>query len=159
MSQDNEGVASRAELVEMTARITAAYLRANQVPAAELPAVIGTVFSGLSQVGSRQAPEPERQEPAVPIKKSVQRDYIVCLEDGKKLKMLKRHLRTTYGMTPEEYRAKWGLPRDYPMVAPAYAERRSEFAKSIGLGRGRKAAETEAEPQPAPAKRGRRKAA
>jgi predicted transcriptional regulator len=96
-------------------------------------------------------------QPAVPIRKSVTAEYIVCLEDGRKLKMLKRHLRSTYGMTPDEYRAKWNLPADYPMVAPAYAEKRSEFAKAIGLGRSR--SEPEPEPEAVPARRGRPRAA
>jgi predicted transcriptional regulator len=147
--------AAQPDLLAMTGEIVAAFVAANTLPAAELPGLIDTVFTTLSAVG-QPAAAPKAQEPAVPIRRSVTPGYIVCLEDGKKLKMLKRHLRSTYGMTPEAYRAKWGLPHDYPMVAPDYAERRSEFAKSIGLGR-RKAAEPE--PTPAPAKRGRRKAA
>jgi predicted transcriptional regulator len=147
----------QSDLLGMTGEIVAAFVAANTIPASELPGLISTVFTTLSTVGREPAAsQPARQEPAVPIRRSVTPEYIVCLEDGKKLKMLKRHLRSTYGMTPEAYRAKWGLPHDYPMVAPTYAERRSEFAKSIGLGR-RKAAEPE--PTPAPAKRGRRKAA
>jgi len=138
-------------LIELTTQIATAYLKNNSIPSSELPTVIATIHTALSKVGM---PEPgtASQEPAVPIKKSVHRDYIICLEDGKKLKMLKRHLRTVYNMTPAEYRTKWGLPSDYPMVAPAYAERRSEFAKSIGLGR--KSAPPP--PAPAPATRGRR---
>ena len=142
------------DLVTMTGQIVASYVRANQVAIADLPNLIRSVHSSLA--GTNQpVPEPVELRPAVPIKKSVTPDYIVCLEDGKKLKMLKRYLRTTYDMTPEEYRAKWGLPADYPMVAPNYAARRSEFAKQIGLGR-KPAEET---PPPAAAKRGRRKAA
>jgi predicted transcriptional regulator len=109
----------------------------------------------LTEPGQPAVPEQEPQRPAVPIRKSVTAEYIVCLEDGKKLKMLKRHLRSTYGMISDEYRAKWGLPADYPMVAPAYAEKRSAFAKSIGLGRSR----SEPEPEATLAKRSRRRAA
>ncbi|GEO43318.1 hypothetical protein SAE02_74660 [Skermanella aerolata] len=113
------------------------------------------VYDALRQLGRPAVPEKEPQRPAVPIRKSVMAEYIVCLEDGRKLKMLKRHLRSTYDMTPDEYRAKWNLPADYPMVAPAYAEKRSEFAKAIGLGRSR----SEPEPEAPPARRGRRRAA
>ena len=145
------------EMVALTGRITAAYLRGNILPAADIAGVIGIVHGSLLQLVQ---PVPLQQEedirkPAVPIRKSVTAEYIVCLEDGRKLKMLKRHLRSTYGMTPDEYRAKWNLPADYPMVAPAYAEKRSEFAKAIGLGRSR----SEPEPEAAPARRGRRRAA
>jgi len=146
------------ELLALTGEITAAYLRGNPLPAADIPGVISTVFGSLLQLGRPEPQEEEPQRPAVPIRKSVTAEYIVCLEDGRKLKMLKRHLRTTYGMTPEQYRAKWGLPPDYPMVAPAYAEKRSEFARAIGLGRHRAAPEPEPQPVPAPAKRARRKA-
>ena len=155
--QDNDTRSRDAQvldLVTMTGQIVASYVRAHQVAISDLPNLIRSVHGSLA--GANQpAPEPVELRPAVPIKKSVTPDYIVCLEDGKKLKMLKRYLRTTYDMTPEEYRAKWGLPTDYPMVAPNYAARRSEFAKQIGLGR--KPAE-EAPPPPA-AKRSRRKAA
>jgi len=123
-----------AALLPQVARITAAYLGANRVSPAEIPAVIETVRTALAQLGQPPAPVAEPQQPAVPIRKSVTPDYIVCLEDGKKLKMLKRHLTTAYGMTPEEYRAKWNLPTDYPMVAPNYAAQRSSLAKQIGLG-------------------------
>jgi predicted transcriptional regulator len=107
------------------------------VPAESVPDLIRTVHSALEGLG-QEAPAPvdERPKPAVPISRSVQNDYIVCLEDGKRLKMLKRYLRSRYDMSPEEYRRRWGLPADYPMVAPAYAARRSDFAKKIGLGRG-----------------------
>ena len=147
------------EMVALTGRITAAYLRGNLLPAADIAGVIGIVHGSLLQLVQ---PVPLQQEedirkPAVPIRKSVTAEYIVCLEDGRKLKMLKRHLRSTYGMTPDEYRAKWNLPADYPMVAPVYAEKRSEFAKAIGLGRSR--SEPESEPEAAPARRGRRRAA
>ncbi len=135
---------SRDDILRMAVDVVAAYVSKNPLPAGQIPEVIHTVYSSLSQIDT-QAPEvkPEAPRPAVPVKKSVTPDYIVCLEDGKKLKMLKRHLRTTYNMTPDEYRAKWGLPVDYPMVAPNYAAQRSDFAKKIGLGR--KAAEPAAE--------------
>ena len=128
------------DLVGMTSEIVSAYVSANQIQAQELPVLIRTVHSALSEVsGSRAGGVDESaQEPAVSIKKSVTPDYIVCLEDGKKFKSLKRHLRTRYGMTPEEYRAKWGLPHDYPMVAPNYAKERSNLAKRMGLGLARK---------------------
>jgi len=127
------------ELMALTAEIVSAHVSNNAVPSAELPGLIETVYSTLAGLGAPQQ-EPEVElKPAVPIKKSVTDDYIVCLEDGKKLKMLKRHLKTAYNMTPEEYRAKWGLSPDYPMVAPSYAAKRQQLAKKIGLGRKRKA--------------------
>lgn len=127
------------ELMRMTTDVVTAYLAQNRLGAVEVSRVISTVYSslaGLDGKGVRSANE--AQKPAVPVKRSVMPDHIVCLEDGKKLKMLKRHLRTTYGLSPEEYRAKWGLPPDYPMVAPDYAAQRSAFAKKIGLGHGRR---------------------
>jgi predicted transcriptional regulator len=129
----------RTELVEMTADIVSAYVSAHQVAAQELPALIRSVFGALRELGGGHdaAAEPA-QEPAVPLKRSVTPDFIVCLEDGKKFKSLKRHLRTRYGMTPEEYRAKWGLAHDYPMVAPNYAKARSDLAKRMGLGTSRR---------------------
>lgn len=124
------------DLLRMTTEVVAAYLGNNTVPASQISEVIGTVHEALKNLSAGGGePEPEPLRPAVPIKKSVTPEYIVCLEDGKQLKMLKRHLRTTYDMTPEEYRAKWGLPANYPMVAPNYARQRSEFAKKIGLGK------------------------
>jgi predicted transcriptional regulator len=136
MSEQASKEVSEQDVRRMTAEIVAAFLAANSVPATQLPELIRSVFTALNSLDGRpEEPAAEPLKPAVPIRKSVTRDYIVCLEDGKKLKMLKRHLRTTYNMSPEDYRAKWGLPADYPMVAPAYAERRSEFAKKIGLGR------------------------
>jgi predicted transcriptional regulator len=125
------------DLLRLGAHIVAAYVSRNKVAAEAVPEIIRTVHSALEGLG--QAPEPaaeERPKPAVPISRSVQHDYIVCLEDGKRLKMLKRYLRSRYDMSPEDYRRRWGLPPDYPMVAPAYAARRSDFAKKIGLGRG-----------------------
>jgi predicted transcriptional regulator len=121
------------EMLELTTEIVAAHVANNPVPVADLPNLIQDVYKTLLSVGEPVAAV-ERPKPAVPIKKSVFPDYIVCLEDGKKLKMLKRHLKTAYNMSPEEYRERWSLPPDYPMVAPNYAERRSHLAKEIGLG-------------------------
>ena len=127
----------KTQLVELTADIAAAYLSANTVPAAELPGLIQTIHNALSGVTSgAPAPAAEPAKPAVPVKKSITPDYLISLEDGKKYKSLKRHLRTKYSMTPEDYRTKWGLPKDYPMVAPNYAKARSEMARSMGLGQG-----------------------
>ncbi|MDH3909851.1 MAG: MucR family transcriptional regulator [Rhodospirillales bacterium] len=131
--QNVEGLSS-GELLRMTSDVVAAYVKNNPLQAAELTSVIQTVHSSLSVLNGGGEAKAEPQKPAVSIRRSVTPDYIVCLEDGKKLKMLKRHLRTTYGLTPDEYRAKWGLPTDYPMVAPNYAKQRSAFAKKIGLG-------------------------
>jgi len=122
-----------AELLEHTTRIVAAHVANNPIAAAELPSVIATVHQALATLGPEEPAS--RPEPAVPIKQSVKPEYIVCLDDGKKFKMLKRHLRGTYNMTPDDYRKRWGLPRDYPMVAPNYAKQRSALAKKIGLGR------------------------
>lgn len=130
---------SKGDLVDMAAEIVSAYVSANQVPPQDLPALIRTVYSALTEVsGSTTVSAEPTQEPAVAVKKSVTPDYIICLEDGKKFKSLKRHLRTRYNMSPEEYRAKWGLPHDYPMVAPNYAKERSNLAKRMGLGQSRK---------------------
>jgi predicted transcriptional regulator len=121
------------ELLELTTEIVVAHVGNNTLPVGDLSALIGDIYRTLSSLG--ETPEvPEAAKPAVPIKRSVFPDYIVCLENGKKLKMLKRHLKTAYNMTPEEYREKWGLPADYPMVAPNYAKHRSALAKEIGLG-------------------------
>ncbi|MFC0634257.1 MucR family transcriptional regulator [Brevundimonas balnearis] len=125
------------ELLEMTADIVSAYVSNNAVEAAALPQLIQNIHSVLSQVSDGPVePEPTPQEPAVSIRKSITPDYLICLEDGRKFKSLKRHLRTKYDMSPEEYRTKWGLPKDYPMVAPNYAKARSELAKQMGLGQG-----------------------
>jgi predicted transcriptional regulator len=125
------------ELLRMTADVVAAYVSNNTLPTAQLAEVINAVYGSLKALeGQVSEPQPDPLKPAVPIRKSINPDFLVCLEDGKKLKMLKRHLRSTYNMTPDEYRTKWGLPPDYPMVAPNYAEQRSQFAKKIGLGRG-----------------------
>jgi len=121
-------------LLSLTTDIVAAHVSNNTVALSELPTLIEQVYRSLSGVGAEPAPVEERLQPAVPVKKSVTPDYIVCLEDGKKLKMLKRHLKTAYDMTPEEYRERWSLPADYPMVAPNYARQRSSLAKQIGLG-------------------------
>ena len=121
-------------LLALTSEIVSAHVANNTVGADELPDLIRNVYGALSGSGEVVEPEPVRPDPAVPIKKSITPDYLICLEDGKKLKMLKRHLSTAYDMTPEEYRERWGLPSDYPMVAPNYAKQRSALAKEIGLG-------------------------
>lgn len=125
--------ANEPELLRLTAQIVSAHVGNNSVAVSDLTTLIQDIHRSLSNVGQVETPQ-ERPQPAVPIKKSVTSDYIVCLEDGKKLKMLKRHLKTSYGMTPEEYRERWGLSPDYPMVAPNYAQHRSSLAKKIGLG-------------------------
>lgn len=123
--------------LRLAADIAAAYVAHNSIAPDALPDLIRTIHRALGQVGGVQPGEPaERPKPAVSVGKSIQNDYIVCLEDGKRLKMLKRYLRSQFDMSPEDYRRRWGLPPDYPMVAPAYAARRSAFAKQIGLGRG-----------------------
>ena len=128
------------DILRMTSDVVASYVRNNPVASDELRGVIQAVHDSLAELNNGTANTSEAPKPAVSIRKSITPDYIVCLEDGKKLKMLKRYLRTTYGMTPDEYRAKWGLASDYPMVAPNYAAQRSAFAKKIGLGRGAKQA-------------------
>jgi predicted transcriptional regulator len=131
--QEDESIDSLPLAVE----IVAAFVSNNKIEAEALPALLRTVHDAVRGLRSPVVERPpERPKPAVPINRSVHNDHIVCLEDGKKLKMLKRYLRSTYGMSPDEYRKKWGLPADYPMVAPAYAAKRSEFAKQIGLGKG-----------------------
>ena len=125
------------ELLRMTTEVVAAYVSNNTLATAQLGDVIHAVYNSLRGLdGQVVEAVPETPKPAVPIRKSITAEYLVCLEDGKKLKMLKRHLRSTYNLSPDEYRAKWGLAPDYPMVAPKYAQQRSEFAKKIGLGRG-----------------------
>ena len=121
-------------LVTLTADIVAAHVSNNSVAISDIPLVIRSVHEALAGLSSTAQPEPEPQQPAVSVRASVKPDYIVCLEDGKKMKMLRRHLMTAYGMTPDDYRAKWNLPKDYPMVAPNYAETRRTLAKAIGLG-------------------------
>ena len=130
-------VRSGEELMRLGADIVAAYVSRNAVAAEAVPEIIRSVYGALEGLSKSPAPAPEEKpRPAVPVGRSIQHDYIICLEDGKKLKMLKRYLRSRYDMSPDEYRRRWGLPPDYPMVAPAYAARRSDFAKQIGLGRG-----------------------
>jgi predicted transcriptional regulator len=129
-----------ATLIEMTVEIVAAFVSGNALDAADLPSLITTVHGSLKSLGAAAAEPVAIKEliPAVPAKRSVFPDFIVCLEDGKRFKSLKRHLRSSYNMSPDEYRTKWGLPSDYPMVAPNYAAARSDLAKKIGLGRGRR---------------------
>ncbi|MHA7774686.1 Ros/MucR family transcriptional regulator [Roseibium sp. M-1] len=136
MAEENS---SDANLIDLTADIVSAYVGNNTVASADLPGLINEVYGALQKtVAGSVEPEPEPLKPAVPVKKSVTPDFIICLEDGKKFKSLKRHLRTHYNVTPEEYREKWGLDADYPMVAPNYAAARSELAKKMGLGQQRK---------------------
>jgi predicted transcriptional regulator len=138
MAEEKPRDVTREELLRYSTEIVASYLGKNKVPSEQIGEVINTVFNSLASLDQDGAEEPAPKggaRPAVPIRRSVTPEFIICLEDGKKLKMLKRYLRTNYKMTPEEYRAKWGLPPDYPMVAPNYAKQRSDFAKTIGLGR------------------------
>ena len=133
---DQHTLDSAYNLVELTADVVSAYISKNSVVASDLPMLIGNVHQALAAASAKgTAPAREEQKPAVPVKKSVTDEHIICLEDGKKFKSLKRHLSTRYNLSPEEYRAKWGLPHDYPMVAPNYAAARSMLAKKIGLGR------------------------
>ena len=125
---------SKTELLKLTTDIVVSHVANNHLAAADLPKLIRDVYTSLTGAGPNNERERKRPQPAVPVRKSVTPNHIVCLEDGKKLKMLKRHLKTAYNMTPEEYRARWRLPPDYPMVAPAYAEQQSKLAKKIGLG-------------------------
>ena len=122
------------EMVQATVDIVSAHVSNNSMAVADIPGLIEEVYQTLMKLGDVIEPEEIRPEPVVPIKKSITPDYLICLEDGKKLKVLKRHLKTAYDMSPEEYRDRWGLAADYPMVAPNYAKQRSELAKSIGLG-------------------------
>lgn len=126
---------SRDALLRMTTQVVSAYVGNNPVPETQISDVIQSVYGSLEGLNGVRTSSQTKQKPAVPIKRSITPDHIVCLEDGKKLKMLKRYLRTAYNLTPEQYRAKWGLPADYPMVAPNYAKQRSAFAKEIGLGK------------------------
>jgi predicted transcriptional regulator len=130
-----EQTIGRGEILALTTEIVSAHVANNSVVQTEVPDLIQQVYNKLSELALGEETTSVELTPAVPVKKSVTDDYIICLEDGKKLKMLKRHLMTAYGMTPEEYRAKWGLKSDYPMVAPNYAAKRQELAKKIGLGR------------------------
>lgn len=134
-----DAVIDKTEILHLTSDIVAAHVSNNPVPTGDLPSVIQSVFDTMRELANGPLEEPQEElTPAVPIKKSITPDHIICLEDGKKLKMLKRHLKTAYNLTPEEYRARWGLPADYPMVAPNYAAKRQELAKKIGLGRNRR---------------------
>jgi predicted transcriptional regulator len=136
MSEENTKTIDQNAVLRMAVDIVSAYVGNNTVAPDQVPNVISSVFTSLSSLdGSEGNRNTEPLKPAISIKRSINPDYIVCLEDGKKLKMLKRHLRAAYNMTPDEYRKKWNLPTDYPMVAPNYASQRSEFAKKIGLGR------------------------
>ncbi len=129
---------SHTDLLSLTTDIVSSHLSNNSVAQGEIPSLIDLVYRTLSGLGSGVVVSAERQQPVVPVKKSITPDYIICLEDGKKLKMLKRHLKTAYNLSPEEYRERWNLPADYPMVAPNYAKQRSRLAKDIGLGTKRK---------------------
>ncbi|MCM8735355.1 MucR family transcriptional regulator [Azospirillum sp. A1-3] len=159
--------ADQHEIVALTAKITASYVRGQAIPASALPELIQSVHDALSQAGQQKPIKEERQAPAVPIRRSVAPDAITCLECGKRNRMLKRHLGSEHDLTPDEYRAKWGLPGDYPMTAPNYAAQRSELAKAHGLGRLRSIQPDSesneppvaAAPQPSPAKKGRKKSA
>ena len=152
MDIEGQPVGDRNQLdLELTAEVVAAYVSNNPVPAGELPALIATVAASIGLLSNSAPALTEKPVPAVPIKKSVTHDYLISLEDGKKFKSLKRALATRYGLTPDEYRAKWGLPADYPMVAPGYSAARSNLAKQMGLGRKPAA-------KPASVKRGRKKA-
>jgi MucR family transcriptional regulator, transcriptional regulator of exopolysaccharide biosynthesis len=136
MSNHNSTSESSSELLKLVSEIVASYVSHNPVPASELPAMIRSVHATLGGLSGTLAIDAvTSQKPAVTIKKSITPEYLICLEDGKKLKMLKRYLRSRYGLSPDQYRTKWGLPADYPMVASNYAAQRSEFAKKIGLGR------------------------
>lgn len=147
MSNHSDALSTKSdELLKYASDIVAAYVSNNPIPASEIPAMIKSIHVMLGGLASGAPGElTTTQKPAIAVKRSVTPEYIICLEDGKKLKMLKRYLRSRYGLSPEDYRAKWGLPADYPMVAPNYAAQRSEFAKKIGLGRS------------APGKKGRRR--
>jgi predicted transcriptional regulator len=146
-SADNMNMDDKSEIIEMTADIVSAYVGNNSVSASELPSLIQSIHRALAGVSAGvEAVEAAPKEPAVPVKRSITPDHLICLEDGRKFKSLKRHLRTKYNMSPEDYRAKWGLAKDYPMVAPNYAKARSELAKQMGLGQGGRQA---------PARRGR----
>lgn len=136
MNQESPEKVAHEDVLRMAVDVVAAYVSQNAIASTQIPEVINTVYSTLLSLDAGEAePVATVQKPAVSVRRSVTPEYLVCLEDGKKLKMLKRHLRTNYNMSPDEYRAKWKLPPDYPMVAPSYAKQRSEFAKKIGLGR------------------------
>jgi predicted transcriptional regulator len=145
----SESTAAKAEIVELTAEIASAFVSNNRIAPNELPLLIQSIYGALSTSDVAPAPaEPVRRDPAVSIKKSITDDYLICLEDGRRFKSLKRHLRTKYNLSPEDYRAKWDLPKTYPMVAPAYAAARSNLAKEMGLGQGGRGAKKIATPTP-----------
>ena len=150
-------VSDKSDMLALTADIVSSHVANNSVAVSDLPTLIGSVYAALAGLGAAVAAPVPRPEPAVPIRGSVRPDYIICLEDGKKLKMLKRHLMTSFGMTPDQYRTKWGLPADYPMVAPNYAATRRELA--LGFGLGTKRLGTGAKPGPKPGSRNKAKAA
>jgi len=135
MTDEDKNQANTTQIMQMAVDIVSAYVGNNSISATQVPEVINTVYASLLAIGEVGNGPTQALNPAVPVRRSITPDYLVCLEDGKKLKMLKRHIRAVYGLSPEEYRAKWGLPADYPMVAPNYAKQRSNFAKQIGLGR------------------------
>jgi predicted transcriptional regulator len=135
MTENDPNNLSRDELLRMTTQVVSAYVGNNTIQKTQISDVIHSVYGSLEGLGGDAASAQTKQKPAVPAKRSITPDHIICLEDGKKLKMLKRYIRTAYNLTPEEYRAKWGLAADYPMVAPNYAKQRSAFAKQIGLGK------------------------
>lgn len=136
MTQETMDNQQHTNVLQMTSQVVAAYVGHNRVGETQIPDVIKSVYSSLAGLnGHSELAAKAKKKPAVSVKKSITDDYLICLEDGKKLKMLKRHLRTSYGLSPEEYRSKWGLGSDYPMVAPNYAKQRSDFAKKIGLGK------------------------
>ncbi len=138
MVQEVSNNLSHSDVMQMTTQVVVAYVGHNSVGETQIPEVIKSVYASLAGLDGHTEPGAKaKQKPAVPIKKSITPDYVICLEDGKKFKMLKRHLRNTYGLSPEDYRARWGLGSDYPMVAPNYSKRRSAFAKQIGLGKRR----------------------
>jgi len=135
MTEEEKNASEKTEMLRMAVDIVSAYVGNNSVPTTQVPEVINAIYSSLNALGDADNGPAETLRPAVPVRRSITPDYLICLEDGKQLKMLKRHLRAVYGLSPEEYRAKWGLPPDYPIVAPNYAKQRSNFAKQIGLGR------------------------
>jgi predicted transcriptional regulator len=159
LSTSESAGGSSPNMIDLTASIVTAYVGHNQVALDSLPGLIKSVHDSFAGLGTATPIADAKPQPAVPVKKSVHPDYLICLEDGKRLKMLKRHLQTQYSMTPDDYRLKWGLPADYPMVAPNYAQQRSTLAKKIGLGQSKPAIPVDAPtPSAEPAKRGRKKA-
>lgn len=157
--QTHEGHLNQAGLVQIAAKIASAYLSNHTLPVAEIPAVLRAIYGALSTASNPALAQAEAQQPAVPIKRSVSPDTIACLECGQKNKLLKRHLRVEHDLSPDEYRAKWGLPAEYPMVAPTYAAARSEMAKSLGLGRRASKPDLVVPAKPTARGRGRGKAA